>query len=568
MALAVLTVRPNSTSQMGLPTNTVVGAASANAALADSSDTSYVQLTALARLDSEVIRVGFPTPSLPAGAKVLSVGLRRRIQTVVITDPINQPPPVTHTWLRCLLGLIEVVGQAQQPKKSIVSRSCPTSTVTSQWVEEDLGSVPPPGGAVWDPATTLSNVTLDIGRDTAVQTLRVSAVYLDVTYQQQSAVTATGPTGSSTATRPTVTWNYSSPDSQPQQGYRVAVYTAAQIAQGGFTPFVTTPIQASNWTPGTTWSPISGWLLGEDLQWTLTGDLTDGVYTAYVQSQSRWSGGGDFPTAVASTSWTRAAAVSPPPQQVPPPPAVLDSATFDAANQRVTLTFKPGGASPATTAFTVQASRDNAVTWVNIPSLTYLSADGMNPVVAYDYVAPLNITSQYRVVSYTGTPLVAATAPSNVRSATPTGDQHLLKHPTNPLLNTVLPVAAPKPGDGIKITERQVQGIFQPVGGAGATVLPIRVSGPNSGLEYELEALFIRGEPSFNYYQPVVQLQRSGSVLLWQKPDGDQLWVALGPGVSGRDTEETYDAVPGDPRKVAWRRRKLTMTEQDPPAYF
>ena len=568
MALAVLTVRPNSTSQMGLASNTVVGAASANAALADSSDTSYVQLSALARLDSEVIRVGFPAPSLPAGAKVLSVGLRRRIQTVVITDPINQPPPVTHTWLRCLLGLIEVVGQAQQPKKSIVSRSCPTSTVTSQWVEEDLGSVPPPGGAVWDPATTLSNVTLDIGRDTAVQTLRVSAVYLDITYQQQSAVTAIGPTGSSTATRPTVTWTYSSPDSQPQQGYRVAVYTAAQIAQGGFTPFVTTPIQASNWTPGTTWSPISGWLLGEDLQWTLTGDLTDGAYTAYVQAQSRWSGGGDFPTAVASTSWTRAAAVSPPPQQVPPPPAVLLAATFDATNSRVAVTFKPGGLSPTTTAFTVQASRDNGVTWISIPRLTYLPANGTSPVTDYDYnFFELNVQTRYRVVAYTGTPRVAATVPSNALSVTPTGDQHVLKHPGNPLLKTVLPVAAPKPGEGIKITERQVQGTFQPVGGAGSTVLPITVSGPNSGLEYELEALFIRGEPSFAYYEPVVQLQRSGSVLLWQRPDGN-VWVKLGPGVSGRDTEETYDAVPGDPRKVAWRRRKLTLTEQDPPAFY
>jgi hypothetical protein len=568
MALAVVTVRPNSTSQMGLPTNTVVGAASANAALADSSDTSYVQLTALARLDSEVIRVGFPTPSLPAGAKVLSVGLRRRIQTVVVTDPINQPPPVTHTWLRCLLGLIEVVGQAQQPKKSIVSRSCPTSTVTSQWIEEDLGSVPPPAGAVWDPATTLSNVTLDIGRDAAVQTLRVSAVYLDVTYQQQSAVIATGPTGTSTATSPTVTWTYSSPDSQPQQAYRVAVYTAAQIAQGGFTPFVTTPIQASNWTPGASWSPSSGWLLGEDLQWTLTSDLTDGAYTAYVQAQPRWSGGGDFPTAVSSTSWTRAAAVSPPPLQNPPPPAVLLAATFDTTNSRVALTFQPGGASPATTAFTAQASRDNGVTWVDIPRLAYRPANGSAAVTDYDYnFFEFNVETRYRVVAYTGTPRVAATTPSNVLSVTPAGDQHLLKHPSNPLLNTVLPVAAPKPGDGIKITERQVQGTFQPVGGAGSTVLPITVSGPNSGLEYELEALFIRGEPSFAYYQPVVQLQRSGSVLLWQRPDGN-LWIKLGPGVSGRDTEETYDAIPGDPRKVAWRRRKLTLTEQDPPDYY
>src|SRR5882757_1363969 len=191
---------------MGLASNTVIGAATAHAALADSSDATYVQLTNLARLDSEVIRVGFPTPSLPAGAKVYSVGLRRRIQTVVVTDPINLPPPVTHTWLRCLLGVIEIAGQSLEPKKSLVTRSCPTSTVTSAWVDEDLGSIPPPAGSTWDTTTTLNNLTLDIGRDAATQTLRVAAYYLDVTYQQVSGVTVTGPTGSSTATRPTVTW--------------------------------------------------------------------------------------------------------------------------------------------------------------------------------------------------------------------------------------------------------------------------------------------------------------------------------------------------------------------------
>lgn len=562
MALPVVTVQPSSTIQTGLPSNTAVGAATMHAALADSSDSTYVQLTQLARLDSEVIRVGFPTPTIPAGAKIYSVGLRRRIQTVVVTDPINLPPPVTYTWLRCLLGLIEVSGQAQQPRKSFVSRSCPTSTVTSGWIEEDLGSVPPPAGSVWD-STTLTNLTLDIGRDPAVQTLRVSAYYLDVTYQRLSGVAVTGPTGSSTATRPTVTWTYSSSDSQPQQGYRTAVYTAAQVAAAGFAAFTTTPIQASNWTSGTSWSSDSGWLLGEDLLWTVTSDLTDGTYYAFVQSRAKWSGSGDFPTTIASTTWTRAATpVS------PPPAAVLDSAVFDTANQRITLTFEPGGPTPATTAFTVQASRDNGVTWVEIPRLSYVPANGSSPIIDYDYnFYELNVPTRYRVLAYTGTPLKAATAPSNELSVTPAGSQHLLKHPGNPLLNTVLPIAAPKPNEGIKVTEKQIEGVFQPVGRAGSVVRPIVVKGPSSGLEYQLEALFIRNEPSFAFYGPVVQLQRSGVVLLWQRPDGN-VWVSIGPGASGRDTEESYDALPGDPRKTYWRRRKLTFTEQDPPGFW
>ena len=568
--LPVVTIQPNSTSQMGLPSNTVVGTTPASAALADSSDSTYVQLTQLAQLDSEVIRVGFPTPTLPAGAKVYSVGLRRRIQTIVVTDPINQPPPVTHTWLRCLLGAIFVAGQAQQPKKTLVSRQCPTSTVTSGWIEEDLGSVTPPAGSVWavvDPTTggagNLVGMTCDIGRGSAVQTLRVSSIYVDVTYQRVSGVTVTGPTGSSTATQPTITWLYTSADSQPQQGYRVAIYTASQVAAGGFAAFTTTPIQASNWTSGSSWSSDSGWLLGEDLLWTVTSDLTDGTYYAFVQSRSKWSGSGDFPTTVSSTTWTRAATpVS------PPPAAVLSSAVFDSANNRVTLTFAPGGPTPTTTAFTVQASSDNGVTWVGIPRLSYVPANGVNPITDYDYnFYELNVPTRYRVIAYTGTPLKAATSPSNELSVTPTGDQHLLKHPGNPLLNTVIPISAPKPNEGIKVTERQIEGVFQPIGRAGSVVRPIVVKGPSSGLEYQLEALFIRNEPSCDFYGPVVQLQRSGVVLLWQRPDGN-VWVSIGPGASGRDTEESYDAVPGDPRRVYWRRRKLTMTEQDTPLYY
>lgn len=566
MALAVVTVRPDDTLSEG--SGTLVGsAASMDAALADSSDTTYVELSGDCRLDDEVIRVGFPTPTIPDGAKVYSVTLRRRTQTVVVTDPINNPPPVCHHWFRCLLGLIEILGQAQRPERTYFNSTCPTSSTTSEWVEETIfTATTAPGGAAWDPDTNLTGFAYEIGRAAnSTFTLRVSAVYLDVTYQQASTVSVTAPTGDSTDTRPTIEWTYASPDSQPQQAYRVAVYTAAQVAADGFAAFTTTPIQASAWTPGTSWSSTSGWLLGEDLQWTLTSDLTDGDYAAYVQATSRWSGPGDFETEVDSTTWTRAATPVDPPAN-----AVLNSATYDADNYRVVLNFESGGdeTDPATTAFTVEGSTDNGVTWVAIPRLTYIAADGSNDVTDYDYnFHALNVPVIYRVIAYSGSVLNAALAPSNTKTVTPAGDQNLLKDPSNPLLNTVLPIAAPRRGDGIKVTERQIEGIFQLIGSAGTKRLPIAVSGANSGLEYEIEALFILGEASEDYYEPVVQLQRSGKVLLWQRPDGN-VWVMIGSGFGGQDTQETYNMVSGNPRKVSWRRRKLTLTEQDPPSFF
>lgn len=553
MALAVVTVQPNSTSQLG--TATVTGAASANAALSDGSDSSYIQISGLCQLDSQVCRVGFPLPTLPSGAQIYSVTLRRRIQTVTTSQPV----PVCRHWFRTVTGVIEIAGQAQTVNKYPFTSTCPVTT-TSQWTNETIGTVTTsPDGSAWT-LTNLNGFSYDIGRGDSDTTtvLRVSEVYLDITYQQLSSVTVTAPTGTLTTTRPTVTWTYSSPDSQPQQSFVVGVYTAAQVAATGFSPLVSAPLQTS------------GVVLGQDLQWTLTSDLTDGSYSAYVQALSQWDGPGTFPTAIASTTWTRAATPA-----SPPPAAVLTSATFDADNNRVELVLGPGTGSPAATAFTVQASRDGGVTWTgpdggpSIPSLTLLPANGSSNLTVYDNVAPLNVTSQYRVISYAGTPLVAATAPSSVLSVTPTGDQFWLKHPANPLLNTPLPVAAPKQSsDGIKIVKRQMQAIYQLLSGATQKVVPITVSGPVYGDEYSIELIFGSDVELDTYYPAVVALFQSGSTLLWQHPNGTQLWVSLGPGASSQDTEETYDALPGDPTTIQWRRWKITLTETQTPSYF
>lgn len=551
MALSVLTLRPTSTAQLGV--GTVAPSGTAHAALADGSDTTYVQLASRARIDSQVVRVGFATPTLPAGAKVYSVALRDRVQTVQTTTTYPSPP-VCHHWLRCLTGVIEVAGQAQDVRKTFFSSNCPsTTTTTTPWVDRSLGEFTAgPGGQAWDVTTNLTGLTYDLGRgDDYATNLRYAAVYLDITYQQASTLTVTGPTGSSTSTRPTVTWTYASPDSQPQQAYRVVIYTAAQVAAVGFTPFVTTPQQDS------------GWLLGEDLQWALSQDLVDGSYSAYVSATSKWAGVGDFPTATASTTWTRA--VTP---ASPPPSASFTSAGVDLTGAgRVALTAAPGGSTPATNALTWQRSSDNELTWTDIPSLSYRAPNGMTPITVYDYTAPTNVLSKYRVIAYTGTPFVASVAPSTVLSATPTGDQHVLVHPSNPLLSTVVPVAAPRQGEGIKITRRMMQGTFQPIGGSGK-VLPVVLQGPNYGYEFALELIFVYGEPSWDLWEPVSQIVNSGSTLLFKRPTGDQYWVSVGPGVGGQDMEQTYDAVAGNPRQDRWRRLKITLTEVSAPSYY
>lgn len=553
MALSTVTVQPNSAVQLGIWG--FVTASSAWQAVSDGSDNTYVQLNAgLCRLDSQVLRFGFPAITVPLGSQIYSVGLRRRIQTIVAG---HQIPQCLH-WFRCLVGEISVVGQAPQVFKTYFQSNCPTDPHTNTFVNESVFTATiGPDGQSWNLLSNLKsgNFFYDVGRGDSFlfSPLRISEVYLDVTYQQVSSVAVTAPTGVIPDTQPTVHWTYFSADSQPQQGYQVAVYTQAQTTASGFTPFVTTPIDGTN-----------GFALGEAQQWTLTIDLTNGQYVAYVQTQAAWSGPGKFLSSVGSTSWTRSATG-------PPPGAILQSAIYDNTNNRVGLTFIPSGSSPPTASFTVQASRDGGQSWLAIPSLTYFPANANSSVTAYDYVAPLNTTSSYRVISYGGDPLQAASAPSNVLSATPVDNRFWLKDPTNPLLNVILPIAAPKQSDaGIKITKRRMQGAFQLLGGAGSQVLPFIVSGPTYGDEYEIELIFIEGDPNYpmTNWAVVDELDRTGGTLLLQKPDGTELWVVTGPGASGQDTEETYNALPGDPTLTHWRRRKLVLTQVDPPPFY
>ncbi len=553
VALTTVTVQPNSSPQSG--SWGTVGASTPWQAVSDGSDSTYVRLNSgLCRLDSQVLRLGFPPVTIPAGAQIYSVALRRRILCVVAGSQV----PLCLHWFRSLVGIIEILGQAPTVYKTPFNSPCPTNPFTAIWTTESVGSfVKGPDGQAWSLAGNLAsgNFFYDMGRgdNYLFSPLSISEVYLDVTYQQLSSVTVTAPTGTIPDTQPTVQWTYFSGDSQPQQAYQVAIYTLAQTQSMGFVPFTSTPIDGTN-----------GWVLGQDLQWTMSLDVTNGQYVAYVQIESQWAGPGEFLSNIGSISWTRSATG-------PPAVAVFSMATADYVNNRVALSFAPGGATPVTASFTVVASRDGGQSFFPIPSLSYLPAQGMGTVVAYDYVAPLNTLSQYRVVAYGGTPLQTAIAPSVTLSATPMDNRWWAKCPANYLLNTVLPVAAPKESDaGIKITKRRMQGTFQLLGGANSQVLPFIVSGPTYGDEYQIELIFIDGDPNtpITLWPIVDELDRTGGTLLIQKPDGDQLWMVTGPGASGQETEETYNSLQGDPTVTYWRRRKLVLTQVDPPSWF
>lgn len=551
MALTVVTLSPNSTSQTGAATNTVVGAANAHSALSDASDSSYVQMTARARNEAELVRVGFPAPTIPAGGKILSVELNRKILTFASGQVM------TLNWLRTLEGDVLVDGQQQKPYRLFFQVPAPTDGTGGTYVNEGLGKfTTTDSGAAWDASTNMSasHFFVELGRgDDLGGNLRISELSVKVTYQRLATVTVTGPTGTSTKTRPTITWTYSSPDSQPQQSYRVMVYTAAQVAAVGFVPFSSTPLVDS------------GELLGEDLSWTVTDDLPDGGYSAYVQATSKWAGPGDFPTAVASTSWTRDVTSL----GTQPPNATLSSVTFDLTNDRNAITMVPSSSSPTTAAFTVLVSRDGGVTFDRPPSLQFIPANGTTPVTVYDYLAPIAATSHYKVLAYSqpsGT-YVAASGTSSALSVLTSGDTWRLADPQNPLNNCIVtPVSGGAEGKHDEVTFPRVSASFQPIGGAGTERPPIVVNGPVAGEAGVLTLLF--AEDQRDNWPLFRQQMQSGHTLLLKKSFAQQLWVRLAAGPNTQDPKLTYVAVPGRPDRIMMYKVVLPYTQTVEPTYF
>lgn len=563
MALTVITLRPSFTVQTGAPTNTVVGAASAHAAWSDNSDLSFMQFTARCRNDGEIVRVGFPTPAIPTGAKVLSVEFQHK----VMTRPDGAPPVIGLHWFRCLVGLILIAGQILQPRRDPFTSLCPVDTggLGGTYVWKDLGAkTADPTGAAWDPATNLAsgNFHYDYGRgDDNGGNHRISEVAAKITFQAVSTVTTTGPTGSVATTRPVVSWTYTSPDSVPQQSYQVVVATAAMVL-AGFRPFIDPPLQDS------------GEQLGEDLQWALTDDLPDGQYSAYVRATAKWSGPGTFPTNTSSTTWTRAVNTGGPigggttlPPAAQPPDAVLSSAVFDPVNDRIALTMVPSTSSPVTAAYTVQVSRDNGVTWASPPSLTFITANGMTPITVYDYLAPISATSKYRVLGYSqsGGQFVAAQHVSSELSVLTYGRTWRLADPANSLNNCVVIPINGKDGKHDEITFPRISATFQRIGGTGDKP-PIVVNGPTQGEAGVLTLLFT-GDQRANW-PAFKQAMQSGHTLLLKKAHAEQKWVRLAAGPNTQDPKLTYDVVPGNPSVIYWYRLVVPYSEVPAPSFY
>jgi hypothetical protein len=562
MTYLQVTEYPNATLQPGLLSNIVIGAASADVALSDGSDFSYLWLNARASLPGQVTQVSVRPPVLPSTARVYSVDVQVRFQTV----PDATQLPLLLLSLCTQAGAITVSGQVAPAPTIDFSQSCPSDANGGIWETLDLGSfIAAPDGTPWDPTPVtgnLANLSCWLGRgDDLPADLFVSAISFTVNYQVPAVVTPTAPVSGS-ATQATATWGYASQTFSAQQAYRVGVYTLPQTLDPNFVPYVT-PAQfisgAQGASPDTSW-----WQYGPAQQWTLPGDLTDGTYVAYIQAISQWAGaGGDFTTPIASITWTRTAAPAGPPNT-----AVLTSAAYSYSDMQTQMVIQPGtGGGAATTAFTVIKSTDGVSWKAASPSLTYIPANGLTPIPVADRYALLNAPTQYAVIAYSGSPLVAAAAPSTPLTVTPADNRWLLHHPTNDLLDTDFNVKSPKGDEGIVTTLLEMQGIYYYAGGPQAQALPDMTWGPVYGSQIALKMWFdMIARPGL--WDAIEELRKARGPLFLQRPTGEAFWIGMGPGQTGQDVKDAENFVPGNQSKYQWKRRDVVLTQTNPPLVY
>lgn len=519
---------------------TLVGAANIHTAWSDNVDTSYLQFTSRCRTPGSRVEVGFAAPTIPAGAQIFSVGAQVRVLQVVSPAP----QPVHCGWFRCnksqgivttiVLGILELLFGWTVPQQST------TGTYTVQNLPVKMTD---PDNNPWTLAS-FTNFSVAIGRDDlAGNSSRIAELYVVVTYSVQSTVTMTAPTGTVTDTaRPTLKWGYANSQSDPQQGFRTAIYSAAQVAAVGFSPFVSTP------TDGT-----GDWIYTEVQQWTADVDLTNGSWTAYVQVQQSWAGFGSFISAPASITWTQSMSGA--------PVATLIDAFYDKSLNEVQIDFAPSTSSPTTTSFSVQVSRDPAhLVWDFVRGYAQVAASGMSTITAYDYEAPSAITSRYRVLAYDTVAGVAvpAAAYSNTIDVTPKRNGFYLVNLLNSLLNCRLPVAYL----GETVTLRRSQGEFDVIGQPppGQDYVPqVVVQGSYYGRNSTLNLVF-KEQDEADLFAAFQAIDRSNQVLLLQYPTNEQFYVLFGPGATGSDASYTWDLNPTN-NGVRYRMMTISFTE-------
>jgi len=278
------------------------GSPTVHAALADSSDATFVKRTSTtvpASYEAE-----FGTTTLAATEKIAFVNLRARA-TIGTTGSIQLS-----------LGVI-TDRNGREVYYSVPFTKANTLTITT--LDTALKLTTAPNGAAWT-QTLIDNLVVKFTDNSIISGDRAElvALFVDVETTTQPTVTVTAPSGTITDTTfPSVTWTYADADGDPQSAYEVKIFDAATYNGASFDPETSTPTVET----GVVTSTNNGQ--------TLEADLADGTtFRAYVKVAQLLNGSNYF-SDYAYSQFTI---------DVEAPATPLITASYDSNIEAVTLT--------------------------------------------------------------------------------------------------------------------------------------------------------------------------------------------------------------------------------------
>lgn len=224
--MATYTLRPNADWNNASLFTISGGSASAHAALADNSDTTYISKTSSsvpANYEAE-----FGTQALASNEKVTSVNLRARVSIGTVGQ------------VQFSLGVIT------DRNGRTVSYSVPITrqnTLALSTIDLALNLTSSPTGAEWT-QTAIDNLVVKFAdNSTAVgDKANLYELYIDVLTTTQPTVTVTAPSSTVTDTSfPSVVWTYADADGDQQSAYQIKIFDSTTYGGASFSPDTSTP---------------------------------------------------------------------------------------------------------------------------------------------------------------------------------------------------------------------------------------------------------------------------------------------------------------------------------------
>lgn len=330
-------LRPDGTTSN--PIATITGAATAHAAVNDSSDASYLT----SDLAAGILELSMGTTSLPAGAVTKTLTLTVRADFAAVTDSFVYI--YAEGAIDCAFTPGSLLGNYSSAPTAVNYSQSWVDAMTFRWYSPVLT-----GELLYD-------------------------VYATLVYATQPTCAVTAPTGSITTTStPSVTWTHTpGSDGGAQTRYQVRVFSAAEYTVSGFDPGVSPCTWTSGDTAGSNTSTTSG---------TLANSTT---YRAYVRTaqtingQSHWS---EWAYSSFSTSFT-----------TPDITSVTVTGDNTYARHRIVVSRNTG--TPLWVTLDVERSDDSGTSWTAVRGATGVTPAG-DMWIGYDYEGTNGVAAIYR----------------------------------------------------------------------------------------------------------------------------------------------------------------------------